>query len=68
MIIEKNIVPKIAPKLGMAVTSEAALSDMGPDSNGDLSEVRINVFGDAQIDIDPYDAAKRLPKNITNWF
>lgn len=37
MSAEKNIVPMIAPKLGMAVTSEAASLVIGPDSNGDNS-------------------------------
>lgn len=42
MTAEKNIVPMIAPKLGIAVTSEAASFDIGPDSNGESSlEVKI---------------------------
>lgn len=42
MIAEKNIVPMIAPKLGIAVTSAASSFDIGPDSNGENSlEVKI---------------------------
>lgn len=64
MAAEKMIVPIIAPKHGIDTTKEAACSVIGPDLNGDLSEVKTKKFGAAQTDADPYDAAKRLPRKI----
>lgn len=64
MITAKNSVPIIAPKHGIDTTIEAASFDNAPDSSGDLSEVNTKKFGAPQIDADPYDADRRLPRNI----